>query len=467
MRFLASAAGVVVLALAGASAGAVRPLIIPDLTYSAQLRDYSNRTAVCVARDGDTASPYRLAGLGYFEGLDWAPSGGRFAIALLRGRSTGPILVAPADPSGGFRRLSSPRLATESDSGPRWSPDGSRVAFSRYVYYGPGVKYRRAGLWVVNVASRREHQITREYPLAYSWSPGGDRLAVRIFGDLELFTSGGRRLWIMSGTPEGLAEVAWSPAGDLIAARFGQTVLLLTPDRTLVATISLPPGDLAPLETGLSWSPDGNRLAVGGGAIYDRQGRPAGRYAPASTMSAVSFAPAWTPDGSAIVFRQARAEWHSWRYGQTLVHLASDLYVSEPAGAEPVPLTSTPGLDEGDPIFRPGHATGTAGTAAPCFLQGTDGPDVLYGTRLGDLVDARGGNDVVYGGGGNDLILGGDGADVIRGGSGHDVLRGGAGDDNLISRDGQSDAVYGGAGRDTALVDRKLDRVVGVEVVRR
>lgn len=49
------------------------------------------------------------------------------------------------------------------------------------------------------------------------------------------------------------------------------------------------------------------------------------------------------------------------------------------------------------------------------------------------------------------------------GGLGVDVLYGNAGCDRFNARDGKQDRVGGGAGSDTARVDRGRDRVRGVE----
>jgi len=65
-----------------------------------------------------------------------------------------------------------------------------------------------------------------------------------------------------------------------------------------------------------------------------------------------------------------------------------------------------------------------------------------------------------------DLLIGDDGPNLIVGGRGRDVLRGLRGADVLRSRDGAADVVDGGAGRDVAIVDRRLDRRRRIEVVR-
>ena len=61
------------------------------------------------------------------------------------------------------------------------------------------------------------------------------------------------------------------------------------------------------------------------------------------------------------------------------------------------------------------------------------------------------------------MICGLGGGDTITGGGGRDVLLGGTGNDVIHARDSQADRVDGGPGTDTAFIDRKLDRVVGVE----
>jgi Ca2+-binding RTX toxin-like protein len=234
-----------------------------------------------------------------------------------------------------------------------------------------------------------------------------------------------------------------------------------------VQTIVRPESGLLSLEDGLAWSPDGSRLAVGGGAIFDRAGHLVGRYAPASSMQAVSHAPKWSLDGTTIVFERAAAQYYSWRYGSGLVLGNADLYAAAALGEETTRLTATPDFDETGVVFRPARGGGTAGTAQECAYEGTAARDVVYGTWGDDLISAGPGNDVVLGRGGNDLIVGGNGDDVLRGGPGHDEIRGDAGRDRLFARDRMWDNVFGGPGRDRAWVDRRRDSVTGVETVYR
>ena len=104
------------------------------------------------------------------------------------------------------------------------------------------------------------------------------------------------------------------------------------------------------------------------------------------------------------------------------------------------------------------RATGAVGLAAvlPALaLNGGDGNDVLTGGDGADAID---------GGAGDDNLSGGAGNDTLTSGGGLDLLDGGAGDDMFNARDGDGDAVRGGAGTDSATTDATtIDAVAGVE----
>ena len=95
-------------------------------------------------------------------------------------------------------------------------------------------------------------------------------------------------------------------------------------------------------------------------------------------------------------------------------------------------------------------------------ISGTNRADVLRGLGGNDRLLGRGGRDRLYGGTGRDSLYGGNDRDVLRGGPnadrlvggrGDDLLRGGTGDDKISARDGRSDRVSCGPGRDRATLD--------------
>jgi len=105
-------------------------------------------------------------------------------------------------------------------------------------------------------------------------------------------------------------------------------------------------------------------------------------------------------------------------------------------------------------------------------LSGDEGNDVLSGDAGGDRLSGDLGDDRLVGGAGDDHLRGREGADRLEGGTGNDRLEGGvgsdrllggAGDDRLLARDRTRDVVDGGAGRDSAQVDRRLDKVRSIE----
>ena len=99
-------------------------------------------------------------------------------------------------------------------------------------------------------------------------------------------------------------------------------------------------------------------------------------------------------------------------------------------------------------------------------LGGDDTLLVKPGVPMAVQADGGDGNDSLNGAEEQDTFFGGLGDDTLNGGGGNDLLDGQEGDDTLLARDGVGDLVRGGAGFDSAKVD-KADIVVDVEKVDR
>jgi hypothetical protein len=412
----------VVAALVAGSVAAGQAVSQPteaQLSFTVRLRGNFTKGAVCVGEISNLKRARRMSGVGEYTTGAWSPDGQRLAVSGGEPQHRG-IRVFAAD--GSSWSLASRPRPNERDSAPAWSPGGTTLAFARYVFFGPGVDYSRGGVWLVGSGSSGERQISRRF----------------------------------AGT------LAWSPTGDLIAAdlggEFNTEVDLLRETGVLERTIRV--GSPAWFQDGVSWSPDGARLAVGGGTIVDRHGNEIGRYAPAPTSDFVVRAPAWSPDGGTIAYERAR----SWSDARTNVRVLgdSDLFLGSADGAAPTRLTATPASSESAPAWR-ANTAGQAGTAQRCAISGTSGRDVVRATWKDDLIDAGSGNDLVYAGAGNDFVAAGGGNDVLVGGPGRDELWGESGADGFNARDGARDHLRGGFGRDRAQVDARLDVVLGVE----
>ena len=295
---------------------------------------------------------------------------------------------------------------------PTWSPDGTRLAYtllSAQDRYHPVV----VEIHVVNADGSGDHAITSygapgTNPIPASepaWSPDGTKIAF-VGPDASNQTT---EIYVMK--PDGSAmtrltnnsapdgQPAWSPGGAKIAYVDDLHLNVMNADGSGQTTI------VSSVDAGSpTWAPDGTRIA------FDSD-------------------PSWSPDGRTIAFVSNR------RVGR----YSSELWLMDPDGASQRPWLVRR-------AFTSNHRR--------CSMIGTASFDVL---------DGYGANDVLCGFGGNDELHGNGGNDTLDGGSGRDLLDGGSGNDLLLARDRQKDDVRGGRGSDRAKVDRRLDRVRGVE----
>ena len=133
------------------------------------------------------------------------------------------------------------------------------------------------------------------------------------------------------------------------------------------------------------------------------------------------------------------------------------------------------GTDKADTIFGLGGNDVLLGLAGNDLLDGGEGDDSLDGARGRDKLKGGAGNDSLTGGDGNDVLIGGPGKDKLNGGKGDDTLTGNGGKDSLVggpgndtinAKDGITELVRCGSGKDRVKADRK-DRLSRCESVRR
>lgn len=114
----------------------------------------------------------------------WSPDGRRIAFTRYSGPvvddliENGGIHVMNADGSNVRRITQDVEPALGEDSDPQWSPDGRKIVFQRFNVRS-AVPADGVALWIVNLASGREHRVT---PWALragdtpDWSPDGTRI---------------------------------------------------------------------------------------------------------------------------------------------------------------------------------------------------------------------------------------------------------------------------------------------------
>ncbi len=184
-----------------------------------------------------------------------------------------------------------------------WSPDGSRLLYSEI-----DVEANETRLYLIDPDGSNRRQLTDgPRDIWGSWSPDGTRIA------FASRTDGNEDIWVMNADGSGKLRLTddpakdsapcWSPDGTTIAftsEREGASrIFLMDADGSNPRRISAGPGtDYAP-----RWSPDGRGIAyytnVASGVDHIHVMNADGS---GSKKVADGFWPAWSPDGSRLIF---------------------------------------------------------------------------------------------------------------------------------------------------------------------
>jgi Tol biopolymer transport system component len=214
-----------------------------------------------------------------------------------------------------------PRALTQDrweDTLPRWSPDGSLIAFLSNRDYN---EWR--DIWTIDPVSGAYQQVTSNGVDYFSWSPDGTRLAY----------ANDEGVWVVSldgSAPELIAEDVWapewSPDGSILAV-IGPVVEMETTSYVEPSLISMDRSEYIPVpwwpgnfpNGSMEWAPDnltlvlaayGGHLRSGGVRtleIVDEESRYVDKLSLLPELSNLSaFTPCWSPDGEWIAFALAR-----------------------------------------------------------------------------------------------------------------------------------------------------------------
>lgn len=380
-----------------------------------------------------------------------------------------------------------------SDAEPRWSPDGTQIAFQS----------NRDGdfeIYVMDADGSDVRQLTHDEVGSWnpSWSPSGDRI---VYGgedpnwenfDFDIFivdVDGGSEPVNITEPYE--SELQWddfSPDWSWVHNRiaFSGARYIDGPDLEQpgtyykIVTVAADGSD-EQLVSAINndhdhdprWSPDGNWIAFGtepqpeqGWDVQVVHPDGTGQMNLTNSYFTQELMPSWSADGTRLLFLQDNFD---------------DLYFIYTADFAPAPPTDTSARSTANPAeLAPAEASSAAARKAPpktrltrvggvstsdwqrhegletCTIRGTNGANVLRGTAGADVICGLGGADTIYGLGGNDVLIGGAGNDKLFGGAGADLLAGEQGTDELRGGKGrdtlqggaQSDRLYGGKGVD-------------------
>ena len=376
------------------------------------------------------------------------------------------------------------------DAAPRISPNERWILFDRYFASGNRYSPPLHSLRIVDSEGRTERELlpVTEGLIEAKWTP-----------DNLIHVTSGQDVFLLrpeDGTRVGPAHpaAAFSPDGRWIAYVTERELWVSSPDGSnarVVATASswISVGAFSPDSTRLSYArPVSRDLDVSEIVAIDGTGRVSLREAPLAAPGV------WAPDSSSVVFVaqngdgryrppqiyvasadgtrvrrlvqgfaigpewSPRGDWIAYT-AQVRTRLEDRYYLMlvRPDGSGLHRVMRTEGgtwLSDGRRMLT--SDSGNCRRAGiveidiergtfkrltnRCRIAGTRGADNLRGTSLRDILHGLGGDDRIAGRGGNDDLFGG------------------PGDDSLLARDGRTDHLDCGPGRDSVVADR-IDRV--------
>jgi Tol biopolymer transport system component len=330
----------------------------------------SNRSGAISVINADGSGFFELTGDSVaYHTTRWSPDGR--SIAFLSGDEDTTILVVQGD--GSNLRTVADRVIGNGPNTYTWSPDSTKIAFSRQVY-GGAYSLDREQLYAVEVTAQIGgagddrsgiKQISDDRVLSQvhpAWSPNGERLAYAgFYGEIGVINADGSgATTLVEGVEDGVRaerSPVWSPDGSQIAfvplvddpnRGENRELYVVNSDGTGLRRLTNKAGD----ESQPVWSPDGSQIAFVADGDGDEEVYVVAADGSVTTRltdnyDAFDFAPAWSPDGHYIVYVSNRYDFSSVA--------ESDLYIMRADGSAKSNLTNSPETFEGSPSWTAGN----------------------------------------------------------------------------------------------------------------
>jgi Tol biopolymer transport system component len=236
------------------------------------------------------------------------------------------------------------------DAWPRWSPDGSKVAFIRNISSGVNQ------LMTVTADGATVVQIDPEYASTFDWSPSGTKLVyARVVtggqpgGEFDIYSANADGTGQSNLSADAISqdyEPDWSPDGSKIVfmrqpypVGAGGHIYVMNADGSQKTNLT---SALGADNSKPRWSPDGSKiLFLSDGQLYVMDADGGNMLKLTDTPKTQIFNPDWAPDSRRIVFHQ-----------DYLPDGTGEIYVVKADGSKTWRLTNSPDWDH-EPAWGP------------------------------------------------------------------------------------------------------------------